>query len=94
MFRCCICGNVAEGAIIFGEFVCNECHYEATGERFRKPMTEALPRGVRITAPQKLGRKDIRKFQIKHRKRSQIRAEMLLMNARNRAERECVYGRN
>ena len=94
MFKCCICGKMAEGAIVFGEFVCKECHHEATGERIRKPMTEALPRGVRITAPRKLERKDIRKFQNKLRRRSQIRDDMLLMNAKNRIVRECVYGKN
>ena len=31
MFKCCICGKMAEGAIVFGEFVCKECHHEATG---------------------------------------------------------------
>ena len=35
---CCVCGNKAEGLIVFGEFVCYTCHEEATGENV-KPRT-------------------------------------------------------
>ena len=31
--NCCVCGNRAEGLIVYGEFVCYTCHEEATGER-------------------------------------------------------------
>ena len=31
--KCCVCGDKAEGLIVYGEFVCFTCHEEATGER-------------------------------------------------------------
>ena len=91
MFRCCVCGcRTADGVRSFGEFVCIECHFEATGERIHKPITEVLPRGVRIKAPRGITSNDIRRKQTKHLKRSQIRYDLMMMNVKNRIARECL----